>query len=66
MSGQGRPLSALDFLKFVDLITLAIADAADALGKQRLEPGVGWRVTHGGKSLPEENRRPPPIVRATV
>ena len=47
MGGQGGPLGPLDLLELVDLGALAVVGAADALGEQRLEPGVG-RGGHDG------------------
>src|SRR5262249_31658064 len=47
MDGEGCPLGPLDLLKLVDLGVLAVVGAADAVGKQRLKPGVRGRGGHG-------------------
>ena len=44
MGGQGGALGPLDLLELVDLGALAVVDAADAVGEQRLEPGIGGVV----------------------
>ena len=46
VGGQGGALGPLDLLELVDLVALAVVGAADAVGEQRLEPGVG-RCGHG-------------------
>jgi hypothetical protein len=40
MGSQGGALGALDLLELVDFGALAVIDAADAFGEQRLEPGI--------------------------
>ncbi len=41
MGGEDGPLGALDLLELVDLGALAVVGAADAIGEQGLEPGIG-------------------------
>jgi hypothetical protein len=43
--GQRLPLRPLDLLELVDLGPLAVVRSSDALGKERLKPGIGG---HGG------------------
>src|SRR5262249_50243897 len=45
--GEGLALGALDLLELVDLGALAVVGAADAVGEEGLEPGVGGRGRHG-------------------
>src|SRR5262249_25559092 len=47
---QRRTLGSLDLLELVDLRVLAIVGAANALGKQGLEPGVGCGCAHRDES----------------
>ena len=62
MGGQGGALGALDLLELVDFAALAVAGAADAVGEERLKPGIGssWQSLSGtdrisdGNSLSEE------------